>query len=55
MSGTYQKGDGFKKRYIVYSGDYKMEDLNLIATTVTTMGNKMIKTKKIRISLNNYF
>ncbi len=51
----YKKGEGYNKRFVVYSGDYKMEDFNLIIVKRTEMGNDMIKTKKIRVSLNNYY
>jgi antitoxin component YwqK of YwqJK toxin-antitoxin module len=45
----------YQRRYIVPSGEYTMEDLNIIATKETDMGNLYIKTKKIRVSLNNYY
>lgn len=51
----YEAGKGYKRRYVVYSGNYKMEELKLIAKTYTEMGNVMIVTKTIRVSLNNYF
>ncbi|MDB5256929.1 MAG: phophatidylinositol-4-phosphate 5-kinase [Chitinophagaceae bacterium] len=45
----------YQRRYLVYPGEYEMSDLNIIATKETEMGNLYIKTKKIRVSLNNYF